>query len=1121
MPERSALIRKIDSHFSALSAEVELEVRSNLTDTMRRSEDICGGLLNRIYGYHLVNTDQVSSKYPGVDLVDPDQNVAVQVTFSLTQRKIHRTIEVFQKSELSAQYQTLIFFMVARRPKPALVRNHTPFELTVMDFDDLLRELSSLDMEQLWLIEEYLDAELGTLPGEEISPDYSNTMLPESVRTCAAGDTYADMTLILGNAIAELPAESRQVLSFAMLLPERGLREALFRDALTTLQKRGLAYLSRNGWVLDVGEYLSIHPYVRKVCLRTLHPAPEDYGEFLDRLWYFEQRFRWDWIPLLERRAVKQCLAQIYVNAASVTGDPRGIYAQRSAELWRSANQISQALRWELKLLESYEASAEPDPWARARACHFTGECYSLLGDHEPALQYWEETLRLCTQKLTVQKADLAAAHYHVGCAHIALEHYPEAARALELARNLQREHLALDHPFREEVQKKIDTAYAALGQLGTSLQYLRDDLNRETEARYLWMPVPAGVGLPSFFGREEELRQILARLHRGEKPIFISGLRGSGKTELVKHFARNYRLGQVYFTHFDTSFTQIVAGMVRNIRPALPQNTMEQPVEVRCSMVMEVLKNCSANDILIIDDVSSDAVSLQDPICRELLALDCRLIFVTDGSPDGSICVQPLPYEELIQIFREHGAELDRSRMYALIDAVNGHAMTIDLIARALGRGGAGAVTADQLLDAFSHGLSDGGLGQAVEPGPYGQQVTERLGTILRLAHFSPAARDVLRYAVLLPDHGIHTDLFWTALPWDCQDALHDLISQGWISVEDGIMTFPAAIRAVCRSELNPSEESCAAFLDALWNQYSPMRIDTDKYRQMAEVFSLAAQTLEDRSAQYILRADTLWRAVGDYRKSREMLDDALPRYEHMLPPDSPELAQLYNNAGRTYSQLGMLANALDYTLRAIKICEKIYPADHPELAASYRNAGDTYAAMGNHAIALEYLQKSLDILEKALPSDHPDLADICDSLGGVYGIAGDQKKALEYQMQALELRKKLYPEWHAHLAVSCSNIGSTYALLGDHPRALEYRLKANEIYMRVLPSDDPTLAASYLNLSDSYSDLGQYASALEYREKALYIYRATLPTGHPMLVTIRNGITLLREKTGSMLPT
>lgn len=1120
MPERSALIRKIDSLFSALSAEVELELRSNLTDTMRRSEEICGGLLNRIYGYHLVNADQVSSKFPGVDLVDPDQNVAVQVTFSLTQRKMYRTIEVFQKSELSDQYQTLIFFMIARRPKPVVKRDRTTLELTVMDFDDLLRELSSLDMEQLWLIEEYLDAELGTLPGEEISPDYSITMLPESVRTYAAGDTYADMAPILGNAIAELPAESRQVLSFAMLLPERGLREALFRDALTTLQKRGLAYLSRNGWVLDFGEYLRVHPYVRRACLHTLHPAPEDYGEFLDRLWYFEQRFRWDWIPLLERRAVKQCLAQIYSNAASVTGDPRGIYAQRSAELWRSANQISKALRWELKLLKSYEMSEVQDPWALARACHFTGECYSLLGDHEPALRYWEETLQLCAERLAVQEADLAAAHYHVGCAHIALEHYPEAARELELARNLQREHLTPEHPFREEVQRKIDTAYAALGQLDTSLQYLRDDLNREPEARYLWMPVPAGVGLPSFFGREEELRQILAKLHRGEKPIFISGLRGSGKTELVKHFARNYRLGQVYFTHFDTSFTQTVAGMVRNIRPALPQNTMEQPVEVRCSLVMEVLKNCSANDILIIDDVRSDAVSLRDPICRELLALDCRLIFVTDGSPDGSICVQPLPYEELIQLFREHGAELDRSRMYALIDAVNGHAMTIDLIARALGRGGAGAVTADQLLDAFSHGLSDEGLGNAGDPGSSGQQVTERLGTILRLAHFSPSARDVLRYAVLIPDHGIHTDLFRSAIPRDCRDALPDLISQGWISVEENIMTFPAAIRAVCRSELNPSEESCAAFLDALWDQYSPMRIDTDTYRQMAEVFSQAARTLEDRSAQYILRADMLWRAVGDYRKSREMLDEALPRYEQMLPPDSPELAQLYNNAGRTYSQLGMLANALDYTLRAIKICEKIYPADHPELAASYRNAGDTYAAMGNHAIALEYLQKSLDILEKALPSDHPDLADICDSLGGVYGIAGDQKKALEYQMQALELREKLYPEDHPHLAVSYSNIGSTYALLGDHPRALEYRLKANVIYMRVLPSDDPTLAASYLNLSDSYSDLGQYASALEYREKALYIYRATLPAGHPMLVTIRNGITLLMEKMGSMLP-
>lgn len=1111
MSGRAELLEWIQQNLSLLVAEVELEIHNNMAGANIIAEEIVCGLLNRIFDYHLVAANQINTNYPAVDLVDREHSIAVQVTASNTMRKVQHTIEVFRKYRLYENYRTLVIFVMSNRSIPRAVPKTEDFKLQIMNVPSLFKEITLCETEVLREIVGYLARKLGSTISEPAVSD-DRLPLPEPVASTVKTAPYDQTLQCLCKTIGELPTDSQRVLSFSALLPESGLKETLFKNALTASQKRALTYLVANDWLLLKNEVVAVHPYIQEASLQLLRPSEEDYEEFLDQLWNFEKSFRWERVPLLEHRQIKQQLAQIYATASVVTNDPRGVLGQRSAELWMSANQIHDALRQQQKSIEFLKMSGENDPWALARAYHFVGDCYSKLRQHKDALDSWQQTLRLCKNRLAVSPPDLAAAHYYVGCAFIELEEYQPAAKHLELARSLHRKGLSASHPFREEVQQKIDTAYSALGQHGISLNYLHSDLNREPEARYLWLPIPVGVGLPSFLGREPELAEIFGRLQSREKPVFITGLQGSGKTELALQFARNYQHGQVYFTRFDTTFAQTVARMAGGIRPALSQTELKMHAEEHCRMVLEILRNCSTNDVLIIDDVTANALSQPDPIYQQLLELECRLILITEGAPKGSIGVEPLPYNVLFSIFEKYDAQLDISQMQALIDAVNGHTLTIDLIARTLGRKGSGAVTPEQLLDAFSHNLPvDGGLRKATANSG---QIADQLKVIFHLASLGPSAKDVLRCAVLLPPQGISAELFRTALPERCRNALHDLSDLGWLSVIDGIAIVQPAIQMICREELRPTDESCGAFLDALWERYLRDRYDASLYRQMAEVFSLAVQTLEDRSAEYILRAETLWYALGEYQSSKELLDTALPEYERKLPPDSPRLAQLYNTAGRTYSELGMVANALEYTTRALAICEKIYPSDHPELAASYSNVGSTYSALGNYQIAKDYQQKALKIRLNTLPSDHPDLAASYDSIGNTYSSLGDHMRALEYQKKALEIRERALPEYHPDIAGSYSAVGSSYTLLNNYQRALDYQQKALRLYERSLPPDHPEIAGACLSIGESLGYIGMYRPALEYLEKALVIYRNTLPDGHPVFTTIRNSITMLRDQ-------
>lgn len=1113
MSVRTELLNRIQQYLSFLVAEVELEIHNNMVSTNMIAEEIVCGLLNRVFDYQLVFANQINTNSPAVDLVDQEHSIAVQVTVSNTVRKVQHTLEVFRKYRLYEEYRTLVIFVMSNRPIPRAVPKTEDFKLQIMNIPSLFKEITLCEAEVLREIADYLARELGiSIKEPMVSDDRMPLPLPEPVVSTAKAASHDQILQLLCKTIGELPADSQSVLFFAALLPESGLKETLFKNALTTSQKRALTYLVANDWLLLKNEAVAVHPYIQEASLQLLRSSEEDYGEFLDQLWNFEKSFRWERVPLLEHRQIKQQLAQIYATAASVTNDPHGVFGQRSAELWMSANQIPDALRQQQKSIEFLKKSGENDPWALARAYHFVGDCYARLRHYKDALDSWQQTLRLCKNRLAVSPPDLAAAHYYVGCAFIELEEYQPAARHLELARSLHRKGLSVSHPFREEVQQKIDTAYSALGQHGISLNYLHSDLNREPEARYLWLPIPVGVGLPSFFGREPELAEIFSRLQSREKPVFITGLRGSGKTELALQFARNYQHGQVYFTRFDTTFAQTVARMAGGIRPALSQAELKKPAEEHCRLVLEIMRNCSANDVLIVDDVSANALSQSDPIYQQLLELDCRLILITEDAPEGSICVQPLPYNVLFDIFRKYDAQLDVSQMRALIDSVNGHTLTIDLIARTLGRKESNAVTPEQLLDSFSHNLpDDGGLRKVATDRV---QNADHLKVIFRLASLSPSAKDVLRCAVLIPPQGIFVDLFRTALPERCGEALHELFDLGWLSKTDGIVSVHPAIQMICQEELTPTDQSCGAFLDALWERYSQDRYDASLYRQMAEVFSLAVQTLEDRKAEYIIRAEAIWYALGEYQSSKELLDTALPEYERKLPSDSPKLAQLYNTAGRTYSELGMVANALEYTTRALAICEKIYPSDHPELAASYSNVGSTYSALGNYQIAMDYQQKALMIRLNTLPSDHPDLAASYDSIGNTYSSLGDHMRALEYQKKALEIRERALPEYHPDIAGSYSAVGSSYTLLNNYQRALDYQQKALRLYERSLPPDHPEIAGACLGIGESLGHIGMYRPALEYHEKALVIYRKTLPDGHPVFTTIRNSIAMLKNQ-------
>ena len=609
----------------------------------------------------------------------------------------------------------------------------------------------------------------------------------------------------------------------------------------------------------------------------------------------------------------------------------------------------------------------------------------------------------------------------------------------------------------------------------------------------YLYLPPRSAVG-DGFVGREEELDTIGKQLAGGVKPIVLSGLGGMGKTELAVKFGREYQTGAVYFIHFQGSFENTVRSMFAGV---FPQPTQPPKENEQFELVTNLLRRCTEKDLLIIDNVDAGSGTLadlmKDPVYRDLLGMKLRLLLTTRFDWNRVLPVVPLPREELYEIFRTHGAVLEMRQMDDLIDAVNAHTMTIDLIARTLNGKGWRRVTAEDMLRAIRENTLPDEKYRKIAT-DYNQsreqaQIYQHLSVVFDVSGIPEVGRDVLRCATLLPESGMDGELFGYSLTEQQQDALDELLNHGWLAMEQERIQIHPIIRLVCREELKPSEESCGEFLDALWEKYNEKNYNTDRYSQMAETFAAAAAgDLTERKADWINCAGAIWNKLVQSQKAKALYEKYLPSLEKQFP-EHPLLATAYNHTGHCHSDLGENKAAQAFLQKALTIRLAALSSDDPDLALSYNNLGVVCGELGDHNKALELVLKALEIREKALPPDHHDLASSYNNVGSTYGELGDHKKALALNLKALEIRKKVLPPDHPDLASSYNNVGGTYGELGDHVKALEFHLKDLEICEKVLPPDHPDLATSYNNVGGTYGETGDYDQALYYLRKALSI--------------------------------
>ena len=642
--------------------------------------------------------------------------------------------------------------------------------------------------------------------------------------------------------------------------------------------------------------------------------------------------------------------------------------------------------------------------------------------------------------------------------------------------------------------------------QLDAMIQYLQASMNLPVPSTPLHLPLHTSLGVDGFVGRQEELRALEKAIADHAKPIILSGLGGMGKTELATHFGRRYGGGNVYLASFQKSFRDTVSQSIAKGIPDLLEKKL--PEDEVYKTVMNRLGQCVKDDILILDNVDKDTgsfVDLQDDAYDDLCGLDMHLIMTTRFDVPRAIEIRQLSNSELHRIFQKHKVTISVQEMDALIQAVDGHTLTIDLMARTLNSRWK-KVTADMLLKALQdRNLPDQDFRKITTDynrSKKQERIYEHLRTVFNVAGVPDAAKSVLCYATLLPQDGMDAETFGMALQEDEQQALDDLIDHGWLAVKDDILTIHPVVRLVCREELKPSDENCQTFLASIGELYDSRKYNAKQIRNWAELFSVATTTLNDAHGFWANRAGFFWYELGNIKTALSFYKRVIVQLNKNECIEAEFMATAYSNMSLAYGIMGEYDKALDYALNSLIIREKHLNPDDSKLALSYNTVSSAYEDAGFLSDAEDYALKALSIWEQAYPQDAESCAICYSNLGCIYDKQGKYKEALRYKQKSLDLWiNVLGVKDHPSLAIIYNNIAMTYNEMYEHEKALEYMLESLRICSLTLPANHHHFAPCYGNIADTLMFLGRYAEAKEYIHMAMSAVKESHPDSHPLL--------------------
>ena len=160
--------------------------------------------------------------------------------------------------------------------------------------------------------------------------------------------------------------------------------------------------------------------------------------------------------------------------------------------------------------------------------------------------------------------------------------------------------------------------------------------------------------------------------------------------------------------------------------------------------------------------------------------------------------------------------------------------------------------------------------------------------------------------------------------------------------------------------------------------------------------------------------------------------LTDSVTRVGDTLGPDHPSTLTARNNLAGAYQTAGRLDEAIPLYEQNLEDRTRILGPHHPRTLTARNNLAYAYQAAGRLNEAIPLYQQNLKDRTRILSPHHPDTLNSRNNLANAYHDAGRLNEAIPLHEQTLEDRTRILGPHHPHTLISRDNLADAYRTAG-----------------------------------------------------------------------------------------
>ena len=609
------------------------------------------------------------------------------------------------------------------------------------------------------------------------------------------------------------------------------------------------------------------------------------------------------------------------------------------------------------------------------------------------------------------------------------------------------------------------------------------------------------------FVGRENEKRKVKEYLSAKHK-VVLNGVGGIGKTALAKqiYFELENKYDHVAWINYNNSLIESVCTCI--FLSGFHFDKKLSKIE-KYNIIIEHLSNVTKSLLIIVDNFNCiDSAEL-----TEIVKLPADILITSRSQPIGiQVYTLDTPSEEdCMRIFKKNYlysnylSFKDDIIISDIIEKSHRYTLAIELFAKSISYRDISLTDFYKELRYADFQLKDLQLSANSDWNDLfkNEDISLQISKVYNLSDLSKEEQMITQLLSILPAYTkISYSDFNCWFPFSTKNYLEGLENKGWIKREyEGV--YMHEIICECIYKFNSiSYIDCKKMLDDL--QFK-LRVGPDidtakcvKYAQYA-LNIIRLKKMDFAFCRHLVNKEAalVFKEVGKYNLSKEMLDIIISSYDKDNKEDIIILAELYNNYSKIFSMESNLSCAIDKVMQAEKLIDSISDDNSEnyyfQKMIIKKTIGMHYAHLNNNDIALKKLNEAVESSEKIGSIENFQIANLFSDYSLLLYDVGDVKGSIENYKKVLSLYDEYgimqYSPWRN---TTYTNYADSLILNNQYENAIYYEYQALMGKYKTFQIENNAIANALLGMGDIFRKEKQlWDVAAVFYQKAANIYK------------------------------